>query len=185
MCAGRATSRTPAFAAAPAVLENVARIRVTSPRIPEHRQRLTAQLVAVAANGRAATMIWFRRSTFRRRSTSRRIHTGDRSTSPASPPRGRCDDAVDYKQTLLNLDTLTWTKASHVIKSGFDWQNYRFTGTRTRGTAAPSPSVTSRSSDPARVDRFTGTCPAPIRSARCGRTTPRSSRRTTARLGQH
>ena len=36
---------------------------------------------------------------------------------------------VDYKQDVFQLsDTLTWNKGSHVVKGGFDWQNYHFDG---------------------------------------------------------
>ena len=37
---------------------------------------------------------------------------------------------VDYKQDVYQVsDTLTWNKSSHVIKTGFDLQDYHFYGT--------------------------------------------------------
>jgi len=36
---------------------------------------------------------------------------------------------VDYTQDVFQLtNTLTWNKASHVVKAGFDWQKYHFDG---------------------------------------------------------
>ena len=68
---------------------------------------------------------------------------------------------VDYKQDIYQLsDTLTWTKGGHVIKSGFDWQNYRFTGTsysRWGGTFAFR-NVTEFLTL-SRINRFTGNLP--------------------------
>ncbi len=68
---------------------------------------------------------------------------------------------VDYKQDIYQLsDTLTWTKSSHVLKGGFDWQNYRFDGTsysRYGGTFAfrnLQEFITQ-----SRVNRFTGNLP--------------------------
>ena len=37
---------------------------------------------------------------------------------------------VNYRQDLYQLsNALTWTKGSHVVKTGFDWQKYHFDGT--------------------------------------------------------
>src|SRR5215210_287510 len=73
---------------------------------------------------------------------------------------------VDYKQDIYSVsDTLTWTKSSHVIKSGFDWQNYRFDGTsysRYGGTFAfrnVQEFLTLQRSATAQADRFTGNLP--------------------------
>jgi hypothetical protein len=36
---------------------------------------------------------------------------------------------VDYKQDLYQLsNTLTWMKGAHVVKTGFNWENYHFDG---------------------------------------------------------
>ena len=36
---------------------------------------------------------------------------------------------VDYKQDLYQLsDTVTWMKGDHVVKGGFNWENYHFDG---------------------------------------------------------
>jgi hypothetical protein len=36
---------------------------------------------------------------------------------------------VDYGQDIFQLaETLTWTASSHIIKTGFDWQDYHFDG---------------------------------------------------------
>jgi hypothetical protein len=73
---------------------------------------------------------------------------------------------VDYKQDIYSIsDTLTWTKSSHVIKSGFDWQHYRFDGTsysRYGGTfrfRTVQEFLTLRRSATAAADRFTGNLP--------------------------
>jgi hypothetical protein len=73
---------------------------------------------------------------------------------------------VDYKQDIYQLsDTLTWNKSSHVLKTGFDWQNYRFDGTsysRYGGTFRfrnVQEFLTLQRSATARADRFTGNLP--------------------------
>ena len=73
---------------------------------------------------------------------------------------------VDYKQDLYQVsDTLTWTKGSHVLKTGFDWQKYHFDGTsysRYGGTfrfRSLSEFLQLNRSATAQADRFTGNLP--------------------------
>jgi len=73
---------------------------------------------------------------------------------------------VDYKQDLYQVsDTMTWNKSSHVVKSGFDFQNYRFDGfsfSRYGGTFRfrnVQEFLTLQRSATAQADRFTGNLP--------------------------
>jgi hypothetical protein len=73
---------------------------------------------------------------------------------------------VDYKQDVFQLtDTLTWTKAGHVVKGGFDWQKYHFDGfsySRYGGEFRfrnLTEFLTLRRSATAQADRFTGNLP--------------------------
>jgi hypothetical protein len=73
---------------------------------------------------------------------------------------------VDYKQDLYQVsDTMTWNKNSHVVKSGFDLQNYRFDGfsfSRYGGTfrfRSVQEFLTLQRSATAQADRFTGNLP--------------------------
>jgi len=73
---------------------------------------------------------------------------------------------VDYRQDLYQVsNALTWTKGSHVLKTGFDWQKYHFDGTsysRYGGTFRfrnLTEFLTLRRSGTAQADRFTGNLP--------------------------
>jgi carboxypeptidase family protein/TonB-dependent receptor-like protein len=73
---------------------------------------------------------------------------------------------VDYLQDIYQLsDTMTWTKSSHVIKAGFDWQNYHFDGTsysRFGGTfrfRTLAEFLQLNRNATAQADRFTGNLP--------------------------
>ena len=73
---------------------------------------------------------------------------------------------VDYKQDVYQLsDTLTWNKNSHVMKAGFDFQNYHFDGfsfSRYGGTFRfrnVQEFLTLQRSATAQADRFTGNLP--------------------------
>jgi len=73
---------------------------------------------------------------------------------------------VDYKQDVFQVsDTLTWNKKSHVMKAGFDIQNYHFDGTsfsRYGGTFRfrnVQEFLTLQRSATAQADRFTGNLP--------------------------
>jgi Carboxypeptidase regulatory-like domain/TonB dependent receptor/TonB-dependent Receptor Plug Domain len=73
---------------------------------------------------------------------------------------------VDYKQDVYQVsDTLTWNKSSHVVKSGFDLQDYHFDGTsfsRYGGTFRfrnVQEFLTLQRSATAQADRFTGNLP--------------------------
>ena len=73
---------------------------------------------------------------------------------------------VDYQQDVFQLsNTLTWTKGSHVLKSGFDWQKYHFDGfsySRYGGEFRfrnLQEFLTLRRSSTAQADRFTGNLP--------------------------
>lgn len=73
---------------------------------------------------------------------------------------------VDYLQDVFQLsDTLTWTKGSHVMKGGFDWQKYHFDGfsySRYGGEFRfrnLQEFLTLRRSSTAQADRFTGNLP--------------------------
>ena len=73
---------------------------------------------------------------------------------------------VDYKQDIYQLtNTLTWTKGSHVLKSGFDWQKYHFDGfsySRYGGEFRfrnLREFLTLQRSATAQADRFTGNLP--------------------------
>jgi hypothetical protein len=73
---------------------------------------------------------------------------------------------VDYKQDVFQLsDTLTWNARSHVIKTGFDLQDYRFDGfsfSRYGGTFRfrnVQEFLTLQRNATAQADRFTGNLP--------------------------
>jgi hypothetical protein len=73
---------------------------------------------------------------------------------------------VDYKQDVFQLsDTLTWNKNSHVMKAGFDIQDYHFDGfsfSRYGGTFRfrnVQEFLTLQRSATAQADRFTGNLP--------------------------
>lgn len=73
---------------------------------------------------------------------------------------------VDYKQDIYQLsDSLTWTRGSHVLKTGFDWQNYQFDGTSYSRYGGSfrfrnlTEFLTLRRSATAQADRFTGNLP--------------------------
>ena len=73
---------------------------------------------------------------------------------------------VDYKQDVFQLsDTLTWNKNSHVMKAGFDMQDYHFDGfsfSRYGGTFRfrnVQEFLTLQRSATAQADRFTGNLP--------------------------
>jgi carboxypeptidase family protein/TonB-dependent receptor-like protein len=73
---------------------------------------------------------------------------------------------VDYAQDVFQLsDTLTWNKSSHVMKTGFDLQNYHFDGfsySRYGGTFRfrnVQEFLTLQRSATAQADRFTGNLP--------------------------
>lgn len=73
---------------------------------------------------------------------------------------------VDYKQDVFQLsDTLTWNRNAHVVKTGFDLQDYHFDGfsfSRYGGTFRfrnIQEFLTLRRSSTAQADRFTGNLP--------------------------
>jgi hypothetical protein len=73
---------------------------------------------------------------------------------------------VDYNQDVYQLsDTLTWNKGSHVLKTGFDAQNYQFDGfsfSRYGGTFTfrnVAEFLALNRSATAQADRFTGNLP--------------------------
>jgi hypothetical protein len=73
---------------------------------------------------------------------------------------------VNYKQDVFQLsDTLTWNKSSHVVKTGFDLQDYHFDGfsySRYGGTFRfrnVQEFLTLQRSATAQADRFTGNLP--------------------------
>jgi hypothetical protein len=73
---------------------------------------------------------------------------------------------VDYKQDVFQVsDTLTWNKNSHVMKTGFDLQDYHFDGfsfSRYGGTFRfrnVQEFLTLQRSATAQADRFTGNLP--------------------------
>ncbi|HEX2453218.1 MAG TPA: carboxypeptidase regulatory-like domain-containing protein [Vicinamibacterales bacterium] len=73
---------------------------------------------------------------------------------------------VDYTQDVYQIsDTLTWNKGSHVVKTGFDLQNYQFDGfsfSRYGGTfrfTNVRQFLTLQGSGTAQADRFTGNLP--------------------------
>jgi hypothetical protein len=73
---------------------------------------------------------------------------------------------VDYKQDVFQLaDTFTWNKSSHVVKAGFDVQDYHFDGfsfSRYGGTFRfrnVQEFLTLHRSNTAQADRFTGNLP--------------------------
>ena len=79
---------------------------------------------------------------------------------------GNYDDAAKYTQDLTQLsDTLTLNKGRHTVKTGFDWQHYRFYGfshSRLGGTfrfRTLEEMLTLRRSATAQADRFLGNLP--------------------------
>ena len=93
-------------------------------------------------------------------------HFGAINILTASTAGSIATTPVDYKQDVYQFaDTLTWSKGSHVIKAGFDLQNYHFDGTsysRYGGTfqfRTVQEFLTLRRSATAAADRFTGNLP--------------------------
>lgn len=79
---------------------------------------------------------------------------------------GNYDDAAKYTQDLTQVsDTLTLNKGRHTVKTGFDWQHYRFYGfshSRLGGTfrfRTLEEMLTLRRSGSAQADRFLGNLP--------------------------
>ena len=79
---------------------------------------------------------------------------------------GNYDDAAKYTQDLTQVsDTLTLNKGGHTVKSGFDWQHYRFYGfshSRLGGTfrfRSLEEMLTLRRSATAQADRYLGNLP--------------------------
>ena len=79
---------------------------------------------------------------------------------------GNYDDAAKYTQDLTQIsDTLTLNRGSHTVKTGLDWQHYRFYGfshSRLGGTfrfRTLEEMLTLRRSGTAQADRFLGNLP--------------------------
>jgi carboxypeptidase family protein/TonB-dependent receptor-like protein len=88
-------------------------------------------------------------------------HWGAINILTASTAGSTATIPVDYQQDIYQLsDTLTWTKQSHVIKSGFDWQNYHFDGTSySRYGGEFRFRTVQEFITQSRIDRFTGNLP--------------------------
>jgi len=93
-------------------------------------------------------------------------HFGAINILTASTAGSIATTPVDYKQDVYQFaDTLTWSKGAHVIKAGFDLQNYHFDGTsfsRYGGTfqfRTVQEFLTLQRSATAQADRFTGNLP--------------------------
>src|SRR6185369_5380986 len=93
-------------------------------------------------------------------------HFGAISIANVSTAGSIATTPVNYDQNVYQFaDTLTWNRAGHVVKTGFDLQNYHFDGTsysRYGGTFAfrnVQEFLTLGRSATAQADRFTGNLP--------------------------